>query len=121
MSVTLHHAAQLSPQINLTDAATRHILSYLEQNPGHAGVRLSVKKTGCSGWSYVVDYVLTAAAEDLKMPLSDGYWLCVDKQSYPKLKNMRIDYVRQGLNYKLVFDNPNQKGACGCGESFTVE
>ncbi|MCP0914312.1 MULTISPECIES: HesB/IscA family protein [Legionella] len=107
-------------QVKLTDAACKHVLAYLQKQGSH-GIRLSVKKTGCSGLSYVVDYVEKAAAGDVIMPLNEHYILCIEKTSYPYLKGMEIDYVKQGLNYKFVFNNPNQTGQCGCGESFTVD
>lgn len=81
---------------------------------------MSVKKTGCSGLSYVVDYVKEPSEGDMIASLSKDYLVCVDKTSYPFLKNMQVDYVKQGLNYKFIFNNPNQTGQCGCGESFTV-
>jgi iron-sulfur cluster assembly protein len=121
MSVAMQHAVnEVAPEINFTEAATNHLLSYLQKNVEHRGVRLSVKKTGCSGLSYVVDYVQTPTEGDLVMPLNEKYLICIDKTSYPFLKNMNVDYVKQGLNYKFIFNNPNQTGQCGCGESFTV-
>lgn len=120
MSVELHTAVQ-SPIISLTDDAIRHVVSYLKKDAAHCGIRLSVKKTGCSGLSYVVDYVNAPLQEDITIPLDTNYLICVDKKSIPYLKGMRVDYVKQGLNYKFVFDNPNQTGQCGCGESFTVK
>lgn len=120
MSVVMHHAENKTAEISFTDPALKHVVSYLQKNPGHAGIRLSVKKTGCSGLSYVVDYVLAPLEGDLILPLTEEYIVCVDKSSYPFLKKMNIDYVKQGLNYKFVFNNPNQTGQCGCGESFTV-
>lgn len=113
------HNAQ--PEIYFSDTAIRHLLSYLDKNKEYLGVRLSVKKTGCSGLSYVLDYVTEPSAHDLTMPLSSEYLVWIDKSSYPFLKKMSVDYVKQGLNYKFIFNNPNQTGQCGCGESFTVE
>lgn len=106
-------------KVHLTDAALKHVLSYLEKQ-GSRGIRLSVKKTGCSGLSYVVDYVNSALETDITLSLPNGYILCIDKNSYPFLKGMEMDYIKQGLNAKFVFNNPNQTGQCGCGESFTV-
>lgn len=120
MSVELHTAVE-SPAIFLTDDAIRHVTSYLKKHEKSCGVRLSVKKTGCSGLSYVVDYVDAPLNEDITFPLDKNYLVCVDKKSFPYLKGMRVDYVKQGLNSKFVFDNPNQTGQCGCGESFTVK
>lgn len=121
MTVVMHHAQQKIPEIHVTEAAVKHIVSYLEKNSEYSGIRLSVKKTGCSGLSYVVDYVVSPSEEDLVLALTEEYLVCIDKNSYPFLKNMRVDYVKQGLNYKFVFNNPNQTGQCGCGESFTVD
>ena len=119
MSVVMHHAS-VQPELTSSEAAIKHLVSYLAKNTAHKGVRLSVKKTGCSGLSYVVDYIENPNEGDLSMSLAVDYIVCIDKSSYPFLKNMHIDYVKQGLNYKFVFNNPNQTGQCGCGESFTV-
>lgn len=120
MSVEIQQASSINPNITFSESAIKHLISYLEKNPGHTGIRLSVKKTGCSGLSYVVDYVKVPAEGDMIAPLSEKYLVCVDKSSYPFLKNMQVDYIKQGLNYKFIFKNPNQTGQCGCGESFTV-
>lgn len=106
--------------IELSAAATQRVLSYLAQHH-HLYLRLSVKKTGCSGLSYVMDYVDAPCKDDIVFSLEEPYAICVDKSSYPVLKGLKMDYVTQGLNTKFVFQNPNQSGACGCGESFTVE
>ena len=121
MTVVMQHALNdEAPKISFTESAIKHLIAYLQKNPQYSGVRLSVKKTGCSGLSYVVDYVLAPSEGDLIMPLNENYTVCIDKASYPFLKNMSADYVKNGLNYKFIFNNPNQKGQCGCGESFTV-
>lgn len=121
MSEVMQHTSDTAFGVTLSEAAIRHVLSYLGKQKDSKGIRLSVKKTGCSGLSYVVDYVLAPQDNDIVQSLSDNYQLYIDKASYPYLKGMNIDYVKQGLNHKFVFDNPNQKGQCGCGESFTVE
>lgn len=121
MSVVMQHASNVTPAISFSESAIKHIISYLSKSPENKGVRLSVKKTGCSGLSYVVDYVQEPAQGDMVMPLSSDYMVCIDKSSYPFLKDMQVDYVKQGLNYKFIFNNPNQTGQCGCGESFTVD
>lgn len=120
MTEVVYHASNLTPGISFSPSAIQHLLSYLAKNEEHKGVRLSVKKTGCSGLSYVVDYVDAPKEGDMIMPLTGDYLLCVDKSSYPYLKDMQVDYVKQGLNAKFIFNNPNQTGQCGCGESFTV-
>ena len=107
--------------IILTDNAKRHVVTYLSKQVDAIGVRFSVKKTGCSGLSYVVDYIVSPESTDKTAPLIDNYIICIDYKSYPFLKGMVVDYVKQGLNQKFVFDNPNQEAACGCGESFMVK
>ncbi len=116
----MQHVSTTEPGITLSESAVKHLISYLNKNPEQNGVRLSVKKTGCSGLSYVVDYVKSPLEGDIILLLSGDYLISIDKSSFPFLKNMHIDYVKQGLNYKFVFNNPNQTGQCGCGESFTV-
>ena len=106
--------------IRLTQAAIQRIEAYLAQHH-YQSLRLSVKKTGCSGLSYVIDYVLAPLPADIVVPLTTPYSICIEKASYPYLKGLEMDYVKQGLNTKFVFNNPNQKGQCGCGESFTVD
>ena len=118
--VQLHKAKQSFPVL-LTEAAKNHVLSYLAKQPGIKGIRFSVKKTGCSGLSYVIDYVSVANNTDKAMPLTEEYMIYVDIKSYPYLKGMEVDYVKQELNFQFVFKNPNQTGQCGCGESFTID
>ncbi|GGI79711.1 HesB/IscA family protein [Legionella impletisoli] len=119
MSVVKQYTQNAQPGVELTSAAMQHIVTYLEKQ-NSKGLRLSVKKTGCSGLSYVVDYVNEPKEEDVVFHRPE-FILCIDKKSYPYLKGMQIDYVKQGLNYKFIFNNPNQTGQCGCGESFTVD
>ncbi len=121
MSEVVYHTPATGPLIVFTDAAKSHVASYLKKKTNSKGIRLSVKKTGCSGLSYVVDYVDAPEATDIEMPLTEGYLIYLDKKSYPFLKGTQVDYIKQGLNHQFVFNNPNQTGQCGCGESFTVE
>ncbi|WP_133138893.1 HesB/IscA family protein [Legionella genomosp. 1] len=121
MSVVQQHVNDSIVGVSLSEAAIKHLLSYLEAQTGSKGVRFSVKKTGCSGLSYVVDYVNETVEEDVSFPLNSDYQIYIDRKSYPYLKGMQIDYVKQGLNSRFIFNNPNQTGQCGCGESFTVD
>lgn len=121
MNEVLRHKAQSEVGVTLSEHAVQHFLAYLKKQTTHQGIRFSVKKTGCSGLSYVVDYVEVAHDDDIVQSWVDGYSIYIDRKSYPYLKGMTVDYVKQGLNQKLTFNNPNQTGQCGCGESFTVE
>jgi iron-sulfur cluster assembly accessory protein len=119
MSEVEVYKASVGHDITLSDVAIAHVQAYLLKE-GAKGLRLSVKKTGCSGLSYVMAYVDAPSENDVLIPINADFLLCVDKGSYPFLKGMRVDYVKQGLNQRFAFDNPNEKGQCGCGESFTV-
>ncbi|MFA5959323.1 MAG: iron-sulfur cluster assembly accessory protein [Tatlockia sp.] len=121
MSEVMQHVSDTTQGIHLTDAALQHVVNYLARQEECKGIRLSVKKTGCSGLSYVIDYVQAPSENDCIQPLTEALNLYIDKGSYPYLKGMQMDYVKEGLNYKFVFQNPNQTGQCGCGESFTVD
>jgi iron-sulfur cluster assembly protein len=120
MSVSVQSAQSLELGIHVTPAAEKRILTYLTEQRVQ-NLRLSVKKTGCSGFSYVMDYVQAPQSDDLVFPLTSDRVICVEKASYPYLKGITMDYVKQGIHSKFVFQNPNQTGECGCGESFSVE
>ncbi|MBA4697700.1 MAG: iron-sulfur cluster assembly accessory protein [Legionella sp.] len=107
--------------IVLTDNAKKHILAWLNKEEGALGVRFSLKKTGCSGLSYVVETVKVANDNDACQPFVNSYQIYIDKKSFPYLMGMEVDYRQSGLGSKFVFNNPNQTGQCGCGESFSVD
>jgi iron-sulfur cluster assembly protein len=93
--------------------------NFLAAQPQAAGVRFGVRKTGCSGYAYVVEIADRVAANDQVIE-TDGVRLVVDAKSLPFVDGTQIDFARQGLNASFVFRNPNVTGECGCGESFTV-
>lgn len=106
--------------IKLTDKAADRVRDYLARHGQAVGLRLGVKKTGCSGWAYTVDYAAELHADDLVME-SNGIKLIVAPDSLALLDGVTVDYVREGLNEKFAFRNPNATGECGCGESFSVQ
>lgn len=120
MSDVMQYSSNAASDVSLSDAAKSRLLAYMVTQGDCKAVRLSVKKTGCSGLSYVIDYVKAPLEHDIILPVDDCL-VCIDKASYPYLKGIQIDYVKQGLSQKFVFNNPNQTGQCGCGESFTVD
>jgi len=105
--------------ISITPPARDRIRQFLAQTPGAKGVRFGVKRTGCSGFAYVVDLADAANPGDHTLEV-DGIRLIVDEKSLPMVEGTVIDFRRQGLNAAFVFHNPNATGECGCGESFTV-
>ncbi len=109
-------------RLYLTPSAIKHIKKILaKQGRQKKCFRLSVKRSGCSGFTYVVDYVDSFHSEDLKFSIDNDLDVFVDQMSFPILRGVCIDYIQNGLNGTLKFINPNQTAACGCGESFSIE
>lgn len=105
--------------IQLTDKAVRHVKDYLARHEGGVGLRLGVKTTGCSGLAYTVDYADRVEETD-EVIEQDGIKVLVNRKSLPFLEGTEVDFIRDGLNQRFDFRNPNVKDTCGCGESFTV-
>ena len=106
--------------LNLTASAHARIADLMARAPVDAiGVKLSTPKRGCSGLAYSVDYVTEAKAFDERIDTPGGT-LFVDGGSILYLVGSTMDWVEDDFAAGFVFNNPNAKGACGCGESFTV-
>lgn len=106
--------------LNLTPTAEARIADLMAKAPdGAIGVKLSTPRRGCSGLSYSVDYVTEANGFDERIETPGGV-LYVDGASILYLIGSTMNWVEDDFTAGFVFDNPNAKGACGCGESFTV-
>ena len=106
--------------ITLTPAAEARIADLMSKGPADAiGVKLSTPRRGCSGLAYSVDYVQLENAFDEKIETPGGTFY-VDGASILYLIGSVMDWREDDFAAGFVFDNPNAKGACGCGESFTV-
>lgn len=105
--------------ITMTAAAQLHVSKHLEHRSKGLGVRIGVRTTGCSGLSYVLEFVDDAAAGDEVFECGDVK-LVIDPKSLLYLDGTELDYVKEGLNEGFEFRNPNVKDECGCGESFHV-
>ena len=104
----------------LTPNAEARIADLMAKAPeGAIGVKLSTPKRGCSGLAYSVDYVTDAKPFDEKIETPGGT-LYVDGGSILYLVGSTMDWVEDDFAAGFVFQNPNAKGECGCGESFTV-
>jgi iron-sulfur cluster assembly protein len=104
----------------LTPTAEQRIATLMAQAPaGAIGVKLSTPRRGCSGLAYSVDYVTEPNAFDEKIETPGGTFY-VDGASILYLIGSTMDWVEDDFTAGFVFQNPNAKGACGCGESFTV-
>lgn len=105
--------------IQFTEAAEKRMRQQA-LDKGVAGIRLSLREAGCSGLEYVVDYCDAAESGDHVLQF-DGFSLFVDAVSYARaLSGLVIDFEQDLLSSAFVFRNPNKKGECGCGVSFTV-
>jgi iron-sulfur cluster assembly protein len=106
--------------ITLTDAAEARVAELMAKAPeGAIGVKLSTPRRGCSGLAYSVDYVTEENAFDEKIETPAGIFY-VDGASILYLMGSVMDWREDDFAAGFTFDNPNAKGACGCGESFTV-
>jgi iron-sulfur cluster assembly protein len=105
--------------ISLTHSAANRVRTYLAARGKGVGLRLGVKKTGCNGFAYVVNYADGIDANDIVFE-DRGVKVVVDAGSLPLLDGTEVDFIKEGLNEAFRFRNPNVTGECGCGESFSV-
>ena len=105
--------------ITMTVAAQEHVVKHLAHRGHGLGIRLGVKTTGCSGLSYVLEFVDDTTSEDQVFASGDAK-LFIDPKSLSFLDGTELDFVKEGLNEGFQFNNPNVKDECGCGESFHV-
>ncbi len=102
--------------ITLSTTAREHIIRMLEKKPSALGARVGVKAAGCSGFSYVLEYVYMIEDYDIVIDC-EQFIIVIDKKSKVYLEGMEMLYTRRGLNEGFEFVNPNVKNSCGCGES----
>ncbi len=105
--------------ITLSDTAAERVRRFLDNRGSGIGVRLGVKTSGCSGMAYVMEFVDELNEDDVVFE-DKGVKVIVDQKSLVYLDGTELDYAKEGLNEGFVFNNPNVKDQCGCGESFTV-
>ena len=105
--------------ITLTEKAADRVRTFLENRGKGVGLRLGIKTNGCSGMAYVLEFADDINEEDSVFE-DQGVKVIVDRKSLIYLDGTELDYSKEGLNEGFKFKNPNEKGQCGCGESFTV-
>ena len=106
--------------VTLTESAARQIQKQLAKRGNGIGLKLGVRKSGCSGYAYTLDYSDKVENEDVVFE-DFGVKVIVQKNDLAFLDGIQLDYRREGINEAFQFNNPNVTGECGCGESFTVE
>ena len=105
--------------ITLSEAAANRVSTFLANRGKGEGVRLGVKTSGCSGLAYVLEFVDDIDEDDVVFE-DKGVKVIIDQKSLVYLDGTELDYGKEGLNEGFIFNNPNVKNECGCGESFTV-
>jgi len=105
--------------LTLTDKAVKHFEGKLKNNPNGL-IRLSTKVSGCTGYAYVLDIVDEAKPDDEVLSFSPALSFAVAEEAKELIRNTEIDYVLEGVNGVIKYNNPNVVDECGCGESFNV-
>lgn len=105
--------------ITLTESAINRVRDMMNKRASGIGLRIGVVKSGCSGYSYALDYADEVAADDVVVEHGDVK-VVINEEAMPILDGMELDFVREGLNQSFKFRNPNVVSECGCGESFSV-
>tara|TARA_B100001013_G_C24399325_1_gene359324 strand:+ start:224 stop:598 length:375 start_codon:yes stop_codon:yes gene_type:complete len=106
---------------SMSKAAVNHFKQSLSSMNSNLGIRFSVVETsGCSGYTYALDFVKKKQEED-KVFDCDNVKVFIDPKSFTFLKGTKVDFISEGVNAEIKFLNPNVKAVCGCGESFEVD
>ena len=106
--------------IQLTENAAKQIKTQLAKRGKGVGLRVGIKKVGCSGWTYTYAYADDVKADDKVFEAFDSK-LVVDEKSLAFINGAKLDFVKDGLKQTFKFENPNVDATCGCGESFSVK
>lgn len=113
-------ANRLRPKIlNLTDAAARRVADIMSRKPGVVALKIGVKKGGCAGMEYTLDWASEIGRFD-DVVEEKGVKLVIDPMAIMYLIGTEMDYEVDKLSSGFVFNNPNQQSACGCGESVNL-
>ena len=105
--------------VSLTDAAKDRVRELVQKNAAASWLRLGVRGGGCSGFSYVMEFVGEPQDKD-KIFEFDDVKVCVDRKSYLFLNGIELDWESDLIRQQFIFNNPQAKRSCSCGESFTV-
>lgn len=113
---TLHMMPKI---VTLTDVAAARVRAILEANPDALGLRIGIKKGGCAGMEYTMSVAAEKGPHD-EVVEDQGAVLLIEPAAIMYLLGTEMDYKTDKLASQFVFNNPNQKGACGCGESVNL-
>ncbi len=107
--------------ITVSEEALAHLEKEIKKKGSGIGVRLSLEKSGCTGYRYLIDIVDAKQVDDKVFVITETFSVFVAADCFLKVRGSRIDYIRKGLNKIIEIKNPNETARCGCGESFTTE
>ena len=108
--------------ITITSKAAAHIAKIMTQTPDAKCFRLSIKRTGCTGWMYQPEVVVAPKPDDLEVACGTDFKVYLDPTCVDLIKGTQLDVVEKDLGLlQMVFNNPNVDSMCGCGESFNVK
>ncbi|KAG5672109.1 hypothetical protein PVAND_002264 [Polypedilum vanderplanki] len=105
--------------ITLTPSAVKRVKELLEGKKEFIGLKIGVRQRGCNGLSYTLDYASSKDKLDEEV-VQDGVRIIIDKKAQLSLLGTEMDFVESKIASEFVFNNPNIKGTCGCGESFNI-
>ena len=106
--------------ITLSESAAKQIRNQLAKRGSGIGLRVGVKKVGCSGFAYSFDFADELRPGDNVFEAHEAK-VVVDAAALDFLQGARLDFVKEGFKQVFKFDNPNVASTCGCGESFSVK
>ena len=106
--------------ITLTENAAKQIRTQLAKRGKGLGLRVGIKKVGCSGFAYTFDYADEVREGDRLFEAQDAK-VVIDAKSLSFIDGSRLDFVKEGFKQVFKFENPNVDSTCGCGESFSVK
>lgn len=127
MNSTFTEVGKWSPNQNSLDSitATKEACNYMQKQlkklPQAKAIHLGIKKSGCSGYAYILEPIDDLSAFPHQFQVEDKLLIVVDEKSWSFVRGTEIDYQREGLNGIVKYRNPNETSSCGCGESFSVE
>ncbi len=106
--------------IQLTENAARQIQAQLSKRGHGIGLRIGVKKVGCSGFAYTYDYADEVKPDDERFD-AHGTTVVVDRSNLAFIQGSTVDFVKEGLKQAFKIENPNVEATCGCGESVSFK
>lgn len=106
--------------VSFTETAIKHLTKQVKNRQAQ-GIEFNVKASGCSGYKYLLELAFDVEESCIIYNLTDTLKLFIAPKILPLINGTQVDYIQEGVNFRLDFKNPNATAQCGCGESFSVE